>query len=992
MFIVLAAAALPVLFAPSARAMDCRLAPDGTITTWLVAPPVASDPKEDFAKLPDWAADAVPAEAVTGAGGASKASGDVPVPVPVPEPAKQAGKGVTVPRFQARAWNTKFVDLSDRTLPRGDSVFYLACELRADKSGPHTLHVLYWSQIAVWLDGKPVVTGGADRGSNLLVPRETVEIRLDAGKTHRLLVKLRSRGRQAFMKIALTTGPEKEAKPAAVTCVLRAPESRAAELLVQSLSIKGQNGSIVQAGRGAPVQIESVAGCPIVKGEVRVKAAILDHAGKPVQQLAETGIDADKLPGGSIPLGWTVPEATNVPRYSLRADVLVGVVKAGELTSDFHVIEGLANWLRDLGKRVSDSAGRLGAKQYDSPDFALTRLKLEKTILLAQRQGDEGPPMAWIDSELQGCEEAVTRVEKTEKPPAVSGLAELAYLSDVDDSPQPYYVYVPREKPREGSKAETALRPCVVYLHGYSPSLDKLGWFGLPQNVYDYCDRYGYILVAPFARSNTDFQGIGEADVMKVLDLAASRFPIDRDRVFLFGYSMGGMGAYTLAAHYPGSWRGLIVLSGRADYYLWKQYDRAKVEPYKRILADTEFAAAMPGNLRNVPALIYHGGADTVVEVEQSRRMAAKLKELGADVTYRELPGRDHWILDEVMQDDAVFRWMHAIKNRPVVRWPDNVDLTTFTLKCNKAYWVTVLDMVRWGEAAWVRAKRVPDANVMEVKTENVARLQLDLMPGWFGQNKVLVVRINGKEHQVEKTGLADFEVEPIVPDGAADAGKMPATPTGKMPVPRTLRKTAALCGPVKEAYNSRFLVVTGGPIEQGPDGERIDLDRERAVAEWEAFTRSGPRVKRDAQVTKEDVQDSNLILYGTPSTNAKLKEIADKLPIRVTDEGFEFEGKKYSNKEYGLVMVYPNPQNPARLVVVRSGLPYGGGLSVNHKLDLLPDFVIFEKGQDYDGSDRAVVAGFFDENWQPADRLTWHRGEKDPDPRLPEAKDPRKE
>ena len=66
-----------------------------------------------------------------------------------------------------------------------------------------------------------------------------------------------------------------------------------------------------------------------------------------------------------------------------------------------------------------------------------------------------------------------------------------------------------------------------------------------------------------------------------------------------------------------------------------------------------------------------------------------------------------------------------------------------------------------------------------------------------------------------------------------------------------------------------------------------------------------------------------------------------------------------------------------------RSGLPHGGRLSANHKFDLLPDFVIFERGVDYDKTNRAVVAGFFDENWQVAERLIWRRGKTDPDPRL---------
>ena len=42
--------------------------------------------------------------------------------------------------------------------------------------------------------------------------------------------------------------------------------------------------------------------------------------------------------------------------------------------------------------------------------------------------------------------------------------------------------------------------------------------------------------------------------------------------------------------------------------------------------------------------LIMHGIEDTVVPVEQSRRMSSKLKGAGKDVRYVELGGDDHWL------------------------------------------------------------------------------------------------------------------------------------------------------------------------------------------------------------------------------------------------------------------------------------------------------------------------------------------------------------
>ena len=51
------AGALILLALQAAHAVECRLAPDGSITTWLVSPPFAFDDEAGFEKdfLPRWA-------------------------------------------------------------------------------------------------------------------------------------------------------------------------------------------------------------------------------------------------------------------------------------------------------------------------------------------------------------------------------------------------------------------------------------------------------------------------------------------------------------------------------------------------------------------------------------------------------------------------------------------------------------------------------------------------------------------------------------------------------------------------------------------------------------------------------------------------------------------------------------------------------------------------------------------------------------------------
>ncbi|MFW6159428.1 MAG: prolyl oligopeptidase family serine peptidase, partial [Planctomycetota bacterium] len=619
------------------------------------------------------------------------------------------------------------------------------------------------------------------------------------------------------------------------------------------------------------------------------------------------------------------------------------------------VAEALGDWMKQLGQRTDKRGDQLGPRIYTEPDFALARLRHEKAVLYARAGEFGGSRPEKVAEELDGWERALDRLDRHKSRPVQHGLSEHAYLSMIDDSPQPYYLHVPR-----GHDGRTRL-PLIVYLHGYSPDLNKLNWGMIPRDLLHYCDDHGYYLVAPFGRSNTDFQGIGEADVLRVLMRVNKLLPVRADRVFLFGYSMGGMGVFTIGAHHPDLWAGIVSVSGRADYYLWHELDREKVEPYKRHLIDREFGAEMLGNFKSLPVLMYHGGGDSLVKVEQPRRMKRKLDALEADVTLNILPGRDHWIMSRVLADDTVFDWMNRQRRDP---WPRRIDFKTYSIQYRSAHWVTILELERWGRPARVRATLNAEKTAMAVTTTNVASIRLDLGKHLVGDKPDLTVRIDGKEHRVTEPGPRTFDLA-----DREHAGE--------------LRKTPRVCGPAKQVYARRFLMVFGAGEAKKADVERLRSEVQSAAAEWYQFAKSIPLRKLGVQVTEDDIEQANLILYGTPGRNKVLKRVADRLPIRITDDGFTFQGKTYDNQTHGLVMVYPNPLNPDRLLMVRSGLPYGEALPPNHKYDLLPDFVIFKEGTDYDDTDRAVVAGFFDRDWQVSDPLIWRRGDRAPDPRL---------
>ena len=137
--------------------------------------------------------------------------------------------------------------------------------------------------------------------------------------------------------------------------------------------------------------------------------------------------------------------------------------------------------------------------------------------------------------------------------------------------------------------------------------------------------------------------------------------------------------------------------------------------------------------------------------------------------------------------------------------------------------------------------------------------------------------------------------------------------------------------------------------------------------------------VKADKDITPLDMEAKNLILFGESQENLILDSVAksNKVPVMVTNGTVNIGEKKYDLKGRGFIAIYPNPltrPEATRSIVIYAGLNYGQTLSINHKLDLLPDFLLYtnEADTDHTGTNKPVVAGFFDGQWRLNPETTW--------------------
>ena len=229
-----------------------------------------------------------------------------------------------------------------------------------------------------------------------------------------------------------------------------------------------------------------------------------------------------------------------------------------------------------------------------------------------------------------------------------AALAETGFLDrtvKVDGKDYAFQVYVPR-KPLPGPK------PIVLALHGAGErGADGLlqTEVGLAGAIRRHPDRWPAIVVFPQAPEGQLWMAVPAKVAMAALAQAEREFKTDHDRVYLAGLSMGGNGVWRLAWEQPDRFAAVVAVC-------------AFVGPFRSLPpiagAGPDPYAALAARTAELPTWMVHGDADSVVPVDESRKLAAALKTAGARVTYKELPGVDHNSWDPGFGDEALPHWL----------------------------------------------------------------------------------------------------------------------------------------------------------------------------------------------------------------------------------------------------------------------------------------------------------------------------------------------
>lgn len=581
------------------------------------------------------------------------------------------------------------------------------------------------------------------------------------------------------------------------------------------------------------------------------------------------------------------------------------------------------------------------------------------------------------------------------------------YHSEVDDTDQPYSVYLPVGHDPGGK------HPCVIYLHGWSGRLSM----GVSTGQKEWADTRKWVLATADGRGSVNYDHVGELDVLRVREALIADHAVDPDRVYLQGFSMGGHGTYRLCVRFPDLFAAANPGAGWTDHFqFYPQYYEQVSQPNLTSYLDPTreplllHSASLPQAENGLPVAwrVYYGTADGVNPPENATRMLDAWRALGHDRLEEIATTGGHSF--EPLENAYPF-----FEGKSVNRDPEVVTYNTYRLRHNGAFWARVHAFTAREQKTRIRAQAYPSESRIAVATANVERFTLSPSTMLIPTTGETVVTVNGSEaFRGTWTGTHTFRIDRDAdgfPSGWTDDAP-PADPPG------TIRKTKGMEGPISEATRAPFVVVYGatGTAQQTADNL---LDAQLFCGQWNGMMvlrwgfenpvppgwwvqpypfATGSHMNptqtiaplSDTAAAVMDLSGKNLILFGDPSSNSFIETIRTTangpLEMAADGSGVSLNGRDYSGPTVRWVFVYPRPDAPGRLAMVSKGflssLPEINWSAFDLTKDfeqwpwLLPDYVVWDTDRIPSGivvgtsqyqylPEAYLEAGFFTSTWQ---------------------------
>lgn len=203
-----------------------------------------------------------------------------------------------------------------------------------------------------------------------------------------------------------------------------------------------------------------------------------------------------------------------------------------------------------------------------------------------------------------------------------------------------YVKYLPKDYDEKKSY------PLVFFLHGAGErgdDLDVASRHGFAKHIREDGAEYPFIYIAPQCPFEK-YWGCFIESLGAFLDYICDELPIDRDRIYLTGLSMGGTGTWMFAMAQPERFAAIAPICGSG------------------ICWNSEI-------IKHIPVMMYHGDQDETVPIYESITMLKAINKNGGTAELKICYGVGHNAWDIAYEGDELSNWLlsHKKKDKSVL-------------------------------------------------------------------------------------------------------------------------------------------------------------------------------------------------------------------------------------------------------------------------------------------------------------------------------------
>jgi len=176
-----------------------------------------------------------------------------------------------------------------------------------------------------------------------------------------------------------------------------------------------------------------------------------------------------------------------------------------------------------------------------------------------------------------------------------------------------YGISIPRSDSREP-------RPLILALHPGGSRMPYYGSAFMRQIVIPGLNSLDAIMIAPDCPTRAWSDPMADQAVMALIQHTLDGYAIDKRRILVVGFSLGGRGTWFMSSHHTDLFTGAIAMAAPTGD-----------EPLDR--------------LATIPTYVIHSRNDEVVPFEPAERNARELEKLGRPIRFEALSGPGHFAM-----------------------------------------------------------------------------------------------------------------------------------------------------------------------------------------------------------------------------------------------------------------------------------------------------------------------------------------------------------